>query len=590
MVRLNLQRPAPSWFHTPSSPLWLLLARWVGRGLLALWRRWVRRPAPGRLITPADEKEAVSVRFGTWPDGEPLPEAVYVLPPDGCRLHGMVPLHVDEESLWLGMDDPDRAGAIAAAARWSRLPIHVVVLPESRLYAALVQLPESPDGFSRVADDEFNGPVRRALVALGHFSPAEVRALDAQAMAARQPLLDFLGSRSEDDENLSAELMGAFYGTGWANPREEFAEAGVYQHRDQLRRMQVCDAVPLGRSGRFRRVAMLDPSDQTAVWLCESVVGPMIPLAAAPAAIRDATRLYEQEFEADSVERAHRSHNAWAPPDPDAPVIAALRARGLITDHVAQVARLDDPGASTRLTTYRLLAEADIADALGEVWGVPTIDLDTVGLLPDLVDLCGPLDQHRMVPVRQLGRVITVATAAPGDLTAQDALRFRTGHEIQVVAAAPAAIERTLERWGHGQLELADALRRLERAVTFVCRAEALGHQGRAHVRAFLGRHVGVLLRTLLRDGRHQVRLVRDDGRCTLSSPGPVPFSVEVNPATAQAIGAYVELADGLGWVPAGIPTQGAFTLTEHRTQDTVRVEYARDLDELDLRFERVLP
>jgi type IV pilus assembly protein PilB len=141
-------------------------------------------------------------------------------------------------------------------------------------------------------------------------------------------------------------------------------------------------------------------------------------------------------------------------------VVAASAARigemlvrdGAITREQLERALTEAKAQGTRLG-YALvklgyIGEPDLALALARQHRVPAVDLDRAKLDPKLLRLI-PSDvamKHLVVPLRRIGRTLTVAMSDPGDIGAIDDLKFITRFEIEPVIAGEFTLRKVVER------------------------------------------------------------------------------------------------------------------------------------------------
>jgi type IV pilus assembly protein PilB len=101
-----------------------------------------------------------------------------------------------------------------------------------------------------------------------------------------------------------------------------------------------------------------------------------------------------------------------------------------------------------QLTKLGFVDESTLASAVSERYGVPAIDLDDFQIDPEVIALI-PEDvatKHTIVPVNRAGSTLIIATADPSNIFAIDDVKFLTGYNVEVVAAAEEAIRRAIER------------------------------------------------------------------------------------------------------------------------------------------------
>jgi type IV pilus assembly protein PilB len=138
---------------------------------------------------------------------------------------------------------------------------------------------------------------------------------------------------------------------------------------------------------------------------------------------------------------------------------------GLVSREQLVAALQDAQQGSTRLT-YSLvklgfIGEAELTRALARQFRVPAVDLDRVVIDPRLLRLI-PTEQalkHMVLPLRRVGRVLTVAMANPTDGGAIDNLKFITRHDIEPVIVGEMTLRRHLDQ--HYQIREEDSLNQL---------------------------------------------------------------------------------------------------------------------------------
>ncbi len=94
------------------------------------------------------------------------------------------------------------------------------------------------------------------------------------------------------------------------------------------------------------------------------------------------------------------------------------------------------------------VAEHELALALARQHHVPAVDLARAKLDPKLLKLI-PAEvatRHLVVPLRRVGRTLTVAMSDPGDLSVIDDLKFITRFEIEPVIAGEFTLRKVVER------------------------------------------------------------------------------------------------------------------------------------------------
>jgi len=141
----------------------------------------------------------------------------------------------------------------------------------------------------------------------------------------------------------------------------------------------------------------------------------------------------------------------------------------LITRDQLQKA-LDDARSNGTRVGYSLvrlgfLAESDLVRALARQFRVPAVDLERVRLDPRIVKLI-PSDfavKHQVLPLRRVGRTLTVAMSNPTDLGVIDDLKFLTRLDIEPVIAGDFTLKKIVEReYENADEKINDLLRQLE--------------------------------------------------------------------------------------------------------------------------------
>lgn len=138
---------------------------------------------------------------------------------------------------------------------------------------------------------------------------------------------------------------------------------------------------------------------------------------------------------------------------PSATRIGELLIRdGLITPEQLQHALSEARAGGTRIgyTLVRLgfLTEHDLALALARQHRVTAVDLERARLDPKLIKLI-PAEvalRHLVLPLRRVGRTLTVAMSDPADAGAIDDLKFITRFEIEPVIGGELTLRKLVER------------------------------------------------------------------------------------------------------------------------------------------------
>jgi type IV pilus assembly protein PilB len=138
---------------------------------------------------------------------------------------------------------------------------------------------------------------------------------------------------------------------------------------------------------------------------------------------------------------------------------------GLITEEQLQQALQEAKNTKTRigyaLVKLELVKEDELTRALAKQFRVPAVDLDKVKveekilkLVPEEVAM-----KHRVLPLRKVGRTLTVAMANPTDMGAIDNLKFITRFEIEPVIVGEYTLQKHLEDYyGLGETKMQEML------------------------------------------------------------------------------------------------------------------------------------
>lgn len=117
------------------------------------------------------------------------------------------------------------------------------------------------------------------------------------------------------------------------------------------------------------------------------------------------------------------------------------------------------------LVKLGFVSEHDLAITLARQHQVPAVDLDRARLDPKLLKLI-PADvalRHLVIPLRRVGRTLTVAMSDPSDISAIDDLKFITRFEIEPVIAGEFTLRKIVEReYDVAEERMQDLLKQLD--------------------------------------------------------------------------------------------------------------------------------
>jgi len=104
---------------------------------------------------------------------------------------------------------------------------------------------------------------------------------------------------------------------------------------------------------------------------------------------------------------------------------------------------------SFNLTKLGYIKEADLTNFLSKQFGVPSIDLASFDVDPEIIALV-PKDvteKHIVIPVNKVGSNLILAMSDPSNIFAIDDIKFLTGYNIEVVVASEVAIKEAIEKY-----------------------------------------------------------------------------------------------------------------------------------------------
>jgi type IV pilus assembly protein PilB len=143
---------------------------------------------------------------------------------------------------------------------------------------------------------------------------------------------------------------------------------------------------------------------------------------------------------------------------------------GLVSREQLSKALDDARSNSTRvgfsLVKLGFMTEQDLVRALARQHRIPAVDLERVKLDPKILRLL-PNDiaiKHQVLPLRRVGRTLTVAMANPTDLGVLDDLKFVTRLDIEPVIAGDFSLRRIIEKEYEGGADdkINDLLKQIE--------------------------------------------------------------------------------------------------------------------------------
>jgi type IV pilus assembly protein PilB len=125
----------------------------------------------------------------------------------------------------------------------------------------------------------------------------------------------------------------------------------------------------------------------------------------------------------------------------------------LITDEQLQIAITEQKKGGGRLgynlTKLGYITEKDLTMFLSRQYGIPTIDLDSQEIDPDIVKLI-PEDvarKYQLLPVSRTGATLVVAMIDPSNIFAIDDIKFLTGYNVEPLVASDASIKTAIDKY-----------------------------------------------------------------------------------------------------------------------------------------------
>lgn len=129
-----------------------------------------------------------------------------------------------------------------------------------------------------------------------------------------------------------------------------------------------------------------------------------------------------------------------------------------------EVQQSEGGSLSYNLVKTGAISEKAFAEFMGQIYNVPSFDLDQQAPTEDIVAMI-PAEvatKFQVVPVAREGRVLTVAMANPDNIFAIDDIKFITGLEVTPVVATESAIKKTIDRLYDSADSLASIMKDME--------------------------------------------------------------------------------------------------------------------------------
>jgi type IV pilus assembly protein PilB len=132
---------------------------------------------------------------------------------------------------------------------------------------------------------------------------------------------------------------------------------------------------------------------------------------------------------------------------------------GLITEQQLQEGLAEAKTSGTRigyaLVHLGFVAEEELTRMLAKQYRVPAVDLEKITVDPKILKLvpANVSQKHFVLPLRRVGRMLTVAMTNPTDFSAIDDLKFITKLEIEPVIVGEYTLKKHLEKYYGGPEE-----------------------------------------------------------------------------------------------------------------------------------------
>ncbi len=112
------------------------------------------------------------------------------------------------------------------------------------------------------------------------------------------------------------------------------------------------------------------------------------------------------------------------------------------------------------LVRLGLLEEQDLVRVLSKQYGIPSVDLASFEIDPEVVKLVPEdlVQKYRIMPINRVGSTLIVAVEDPANMFAVDDVKFLTGYNVEMVLAAPSAIKETIDRYYDSSATLLDVM------------------------------------------------------------------------------------------------------------------------------------
>ncbi len=157
-------------------------------------------------------------------------------------------------------------------------------------------------------------------------------------------------------------------------------------------------------------------------------------------------------IEAQALDTGHFSLDTQHLSGAERKLVQHLLADGIVTaeqmDKALEEGRQTGASVGYCVVSLGLVPENDLTRILGQQFGVPAVDLGRVQVDQKILNLV-PADfasKHLVLPLRRVGRTLTVAMAEPSNLNVIDDLKFITRFDIEPVVAGEYSLRGMIDR------------------------------------------------------------------------------------------------------------------------------------------------
>jgi type IV pilus assembly protein PilB len=101
------------------------------------------------------------------------------------------------------------------------------------------------------------------------------------------------------------------------------------------------------------------------------------------------------------------------------------------------------------LTKLGFVREEDVAQCLGQKYGIPYTALEPQEIDPAVTRLIPPgiAQKHLVIPISKVGTTLTMAMADPTNVFAVDDIKFMTGLNVRLMIATESSVRRAIDRY-----------------------------------------------------------------------------------------------------------------------------------------------